>query len=338
MASGRLTIVDIAKMAGVSRSTVSRAINNDSGISEETKEKIMEVIRSVNFRPNVNARRTVKRSCDCLGLYIGSRVLIRDANARVLSGVIEKCNEVSYDLVLRSSCSIDRLLDMYSEQKVDGFIILNPYPHDEEMLRRLEESGIPYACTAVCDGEEKYEYVDTDNRKAAYEAVAYLIAQGHRRIACLTETDCISSVALREAGYRECMRDHGLAIPDNYLVYLNSHGQAMDMECLHQALDCGQPPTAFFALSDEKAMRALLWLRDHHYRVPEDISIIGFDDLPEAISNYPLTTVKQDFYGRGYIACQNVLSRISGEKTGKSTQILLPYQLVERATVAPPKE
>ena len=95
MSNTRLTIFDIAKIAGVSRSTVSRALNNDSGISDETKEKILNVIKEMNYRPNVNARRTVTRRCECLGLYIGSRVLIRDANSRVLSGIIAKCNEVA---------------------------------------------------------------------------------------------------------------------------------------------------------------------------------------------------------------------------------------------------
>lgn len=193
MSNTRLTIFDIAKIAGVSRSTVSRALNNDSGISDETKEKILNVIKEMNYRPNVNARRTVTRRCECLGLYIGSRVLIRDANSRVLSGIIAKCNEVAYDLVLRSSCSTDRLVEMYNEHKVDGFVILNPYPDIAPMLEFLEANNVPYACTAVCSDENKFLYVDTDNRRAAYDAVSYLIGKGHQHIALLTEEPSISA-------------------------------------------------------------------------------------------------------------------------------------------------
>ena len=132
MSNTRLTIFDIAKIAGVSRSTVSRALNNDSGISDETKEKILNVIKEMNYRPNVNARRTVTRRCECLGLYIGSRVLIRDANSRVLSGIIAKCNEVAYDLVLRSSCSTDR------HQGHDGVQRLEPGGNIRLLIRKDE--------------------------------------------------------------------------------------------------------------------------------------------------------------------------------------------------------
>ena len=332
MSNTRLTIFDIAKIAGVSRSTVSRALNNDSGISDETKEKILNVIKEMNYRPNVNARRTVTRRCECLGLYIGSRVLIRDANSRVLSGIIAKCNEVAYDLVLRSSCSTDRLVEMYNEHKVDGFVILNPYPDIAPMLEFLEANNVPYACTAVCSDENKFLYVDTDNRRAAYDAVSYLIGKGHQHIALLTEEPSIFSVDLRQAGYEACMRAHDLPIPENYIVSLPPRGAGMDLQPMRRAFEGDTPPTAFFATSDEKAMRAIYWLRDNGYRVPEDISVIGFDDLPESTGEYPLTTIHQDFYMRGYVACESVLNRLN-DPNRLIERRFLAHSLIERGSV-----
>lgn len=334
MAAGRLTILDIARMAGVSRSTVSRALNNTGEISEETKAKILEVIKASNYRPNIYAKRTVSQSCECLGLYIGSRVHIRDANSRVLSGVIEKCNAVSYDLLLRSSCAAEKLLEMYGERKVDGFVILNPYPDIAPMLDVLEGEGIPYACTAICADVGRHVYVDTDNRRAAYDAVEYLISKGHRRIALLTEESSIYSVDLRRTGYEECMAAHGLPVPENYVISLAPHSVGMDINLIRRAFEGDEAPTAIFAASDEKAMRAIVWLEENGYSVPEDISVIGFDDLPEAVRNYPLTTIRQDFYGRGYLACESVLSQLaSPEAQIAPRQHFLPYSLIERASV-----
>lgn len=336
MMSSRLTIVDIAKMAGVSRSTVSRAINDDREISPETKAKILEVIASVNFRPNVNARRTVTRTCNCLGLYIGSRVWIRDANSRVLSGVIQKCNEASYDLVLRSSCSPERLLEMYNERKVDGFVILNPYPHNAPMLELLEKNAVPYACTAVCSGEDVFAYVDTDNRRAAYEAVQYLIGLGHRNIAFLTEKDSILSVELRRAGYEQCLKDHGISLSSRYLICLKPSRDRLDFTRVQEVLRGPDSATAFFAATDDMAMRTIDWLYNNGFRVPEDVSVIGFDDLPEAILGRPLTTVRQDFYGRGYVACENVLEQLrDGVSPPRKMRRFLPCTLIERGTVRP---
>ena len=334
MDTQRLTIDDIARMAGVSRSTVSRALNNEEDISEKTREKVLKVIKEVNYRPNVHARRTVMNTCNCLGLYIGARVWIRYANAQVLSGIITKCNEAAYDLLLCGLRSAAKIVEMYSERRVDGFVVLNPYPHDAEMLTCLEERHVPYVCTAVCDRPGRFEYVDTDNENAAFAAVSYLIECGHRRIALLRGDDLSSSIQLRVVGYERGLREHGLEVRAEEELKVRTTNVTYDFTGLKAALEGPDPVTACFATTDEIAIQTVYWLKGQGYRVPEDVSVIGFDDLQDVLSGYPMTTIRQDFFGRGYYACEQLIEKIQGDQPlEERIQRLLPYELILRQTV-----
>ena len=156
---------------------------------------------------------------------------------------------------------------------------------------------------------------------------------GHRKIAVLSDENSISSIELREAGYRACMADYDIPVPEEYVVNLKTPGNASDIDKLKRLMDSDIRPTAFFACSDERAMIAVNWLKSNSYRVPDDVSVIGFDDLQEVISGYPLTTVRQNFYGRGYYACENVLRQIENGSDNLERQMFLSHQLIIRDTV-----
>ena len=329
----RLTILDIAKMAGTSKSTVSRVLNGEEGVSAATKQRILDIIRQENFHPNIHARRTVTDSCNCLGLYMGDRVHIRNANAHVLSGAIAKCNEQSYDLVLCASRPDRELVRMYSERRVDGFIILNPYPTDAGMLRALEDSGVPYVCTAVCTDADSFEYVDTDNEQAAFEAVEYLIRCGHRRIAMLQGDDPIRSVALRATGYERALHRYGIPLASCREILVRNADYAVDFTGLRRLLEADEPVTACFAASDMLALQTAQWLTGNGYRIPEDVSLVGFDDLQDVLQGYPLTTVRQDFFTRGYDAARYLIGKIRADRAEAPCRYFVPYELVQRRTV-----
>lgn len=332
MKNSRLTIIDIARESGVSKSTVSRVLNGSEKVSPEAREAVLSVIRSTNYRPNVHARRTVTKTCNCIGLYIGSRVLIRHANSHVLSGVITKCNEAGFDLVICNEKRSHGMTEMYHERRVDGFLILNPYPQDAPMLQSLEDNGIPYFCTAVCADPERFRYVDTNNEQAAYDAVRYLIQCGHRSIALLCGSDAISSVDLRRIGYLRALREHGIEPNEELQIPIMRDSYSYDFTGLAQALHGENPPTACFATTDFHALQAINWLKEQGFRVPEDISMVGFDDLPDVLSDYPLTTVHQDFFARGYEACQRLLSLVQGGQSS-SEHSFVAHRIVTRDTV-----
>lgn len=329
----RLTILDIAEMAGTSKSTVSRVLNGEGGVSPATKQRILDIIRQENFHPNIHARRTVTDSCNCLGLYMGARVHIRNANAHVLSGAIARCNERSFDLVLCASRPWRELVRMYSERRVDGFIILNPYPSDAGMLRALEENGVPYVCTAVCTDANSFEYVDTDNEQAAFDMTEYLIRRGHRRIAMLQGADQIMSVSLRVTGYERALRHYGIPVDPAYEITVRGADYTLDFSPLQGLLAGEVPVTACFATSDMLAMQTAQWLTGSGYKIPEDVSLVGFDDLQDALQGYPLTTVRQDFFTRGYDSGQYLIEKIAAGGAEGPCRRFVPYTLVERQTV-----
>ena len=218
-------------------------------------------------------------------------------------------------------------IDIHNKQ------LLELIQHNEALLEQKDVDSIHLLAR---DGwpvdEAEFARYTYDRHRGGWRALAYLIDKGHRHIALLTEEPSIFSVDLRRAGYEACMRAHDLPIPENYIVSLPPRGAGMDLQPMRRAFEGDTPPTAFFATSDEKAMRAIYWLRDNGYRVPEDISVIGFDDLPEATGEYPLTTIHQDFYMRGYVACESVLNRLN-DPNRLIERRFLAHSLIERGSV-----
>lgn len=332
MENKRLTINDIAKLAGVSRSTVSRALNNNPEVSPETKRRIQEVIEEHHYHPSTYARRMVTKSCNTIGLYIGERLKVHHASAQVLQGVIERCTAENYDIIICGGKTEEQLVGMYQGGQVEGFIVLNPHASVRTYLSALEKEGIPYICTAECGKPGEFCCVDINNEKASYDMMRYLWKQGHREFAFVCETgNTVESIAYRFSGCREYLQLQGMRIPDKRIMKVDIENRKIQPEILKSWKE--EQVTAVVALTDDLAMRVVDVLEKAQVKIPEDISVVGFDDLSEVLEGYPLTTIHQDFYEKGAVACNKMFGYLKKRQPLKKEWGILSHELVYRESV-----
>ncbi|MDO4323523.1 MAG: LacI family DNA-binding transcriptional regulator [Lachnospiraceae bacterium] len=331
MKKTRLTINDIAKLANVSRSTVSRALNNNPEVSKETKERIQAVIEQYHYHPSTYARRMVTKSCDTIGLYIGERLKVHHASAQVLQGVIEKSTSENFDIIICGGKTEEQLVEMYQGGQVEGFIVLNPHANARHQLSVLEQNSIPYICTAECGTEGEFYCVDIDNEKASYDMMEYLLSLGHRKFAFVFEVgDTVESISYRFKGCKKKLAQCGIHVPEDHILRLDISNRKIPAEILQGWVSGPSPVTAIIALTDDLAMRVVDILEKLRIRVPEDVSVVGFDDLTEILEGYPMTTIRQDFYQKGVVACEKMFDFIRNKTSLKKEWGILPYELIIR--------
>lgn len=300
---GVLTIKDIAKMCGVSVTTVSRAINNYPGINQETKNKIMEVVRENQFIPNNSARNLKRLESHSIVVLVKG---ISNPFFQPMMGIFEKLvHERKYTFILQgvndTEDEIEVALELTREKKPKGIIFLGGYfHHAEEKLRQLD---IPCVICAVgsIDKESRdvCSAVHVDDIRESYRIVDYLCKAGHRRIATfIASRDDKSISAQRLEGYKQALRDNGLPVCDELICYTESGTDAYAMErgyrdakrLLRENVDF----TAVYAISDAIAMGICRAFKEEGKRIPEDYSVVGFDGLDMASYYIPtITTVKQ---------------------------------------------
>lgn len=329
-----LNLEDIARLSGVSRSTVSRVINDSPNVREETRDRVMKVIREHNFSPNIAARSLVTQRTQTIGMYVPYFVsdLFSDPYfPTLLQAVTTYANEQDYNVMLwlrgenTSATQLhQRVLD---NRAIDGLILASA-PREDTLLDELIERGL----TFVFNGRpwrytDVVNYVDSANYQGAQQAVEHLARLGHTRIATITGRLDISSGFDRLEGYRDTLRRMGLPIDEN-LIYMGDftdNSGYLGMRTLLQ-----HEPDAVFIASDRMALAALRALREAGKRVPDDIALVGFDDMPFATMAEPqLTTVRQSVQRLGHLATEGLLGLLE-EKITPPYQVSLPTQLVIR--------
>lgn len=327
------TIKDVAQKANVSIATVSRVLHNLGGYSDKTKQRVTQTIEELKYQPNAIARGLINKRTQTIG------VLFPDVSSAfssaLLHGIDEFVHDRDYSVMV---CNTDqdgkrtlKYLQLLREKQVDGIIF------SSEVLRKeyydmLESMKIPVVLVSSQTDFANVPYVKVDDYQAAYDAVHYLITKGHRKIAMISGTkgDPIAGTP-RVEGYRKALEAHGIAFDSRYLVYgdfmYESGSRAMEA-ILRETPEV----TAVFAASDEMAIGALSIVTKHGLNVPEDISIMGYDDLRLArMVNPPLTTVRQPLSDIGMIASEKLIGMIESGETAKS-QICI-HSIVERQTV-----
>lgn len=299
----KITIKDIAKLCGVGVSTVSRAINNESGINEDTKNKILQVIKENNYIPN-NSARNLKRSESK-----NIAVLIKGINNPFFSPMItmfeKEIKKRKYTFILQhvdeNQNEIEIAIELEKEKKLKGIVFLGGcFLHSKEELGKLT---VPFVLSTVgMNGEMKeaeYSFVSVDDVKESYKIVDYLCKLGHNKIAILSATEDDESIGrLRFEGYRKALADNKIEIRKDFVYYLQSGNERYFMQSgylaakqlLRDKSDC----TAIFAITDIIALGACRAILEEGYRIPEDFSVAGFDGLE--LSKYftpSLTTIRQ---------------------------------------------
>jgi DNA-binding LacI/PurR family transcriptional regulator len=331
------SIKDIAKIANVSSSTVSRALQNSKLISRRTAERIQDIAKQSGYRASAIARGLVTQRTQTIGVVVTT--IADPFVSEVVDGIEEYGNDHGYSVFLANSNADPeretKVVHSFSERRVEGVVVTSS--RVGALYRPLlSEMRIPIV---LVNNQHPGEFVNSvliENVKGSADVTNHLIQLGHRRIAYIGDRYGYQSDMERSSGYREAMERAGLP----FLPELVVHGDGKcegGMTGVEILLKLPKPPTAIFCYNDMTALGALRQLHLRKVRVPEDISIIGFDDL--FIASYtqpPLTTVRQPRRLMGRLAMESLLKLISGEET--ASMIKVPAELIVRESTAPPRK
>lgn len=338
MRAKRPTSFDIAELAGVSQSTVSRALRRDSMVSEDTRLKVEQAARALNYKVDVNARNLRSQRTNTLALLLyedpgASESLINPFFLSILGSVTRACAKRGYDLLISfQQSSNDWHADYAASKRADGIIFLGygDYTSYLDKIASLDEAGIQYITWGPVLPGQPGHFIGSDNVQGMADAVSHLIATGHRRIAFLGDiSENCPEYRDRHQGYLKALAAAGLsADPALRLDSLTSeeagHAAAMRL------LDSRQPFDAVVAACDLVAIGALHALRDRGLSVPGDVSVIGFDDIQAAsYTNPPLTTVRQDTVAAGELLVENLLRLMNDQMLDRT---IIPAKLVVRGS------
>jgi len=335
---------DVARLAGVSRTTVSYVLNDsDSGIaiSDATRQRVLDAARDLGYQPNAAARSLRRQKAGVIGLVtydtsgrLGSNYFIW----RVMSGVMAELAEAGVKLIVEAAepSRPDPCVSLVRQGHVDGLIVTGERT-SHSAVRDLHADGIPIILWGRLSGID-LPFVDIDNVAAAQQAVDHLLDLGHTRIACITNAPPRSDTAAtdRLQGYRAAMGARGVAV-DEQLVRDGGFDESSGLAAMRSLLALDERPTAVFVASDEVALGALKAAKMAGVTVPDDIAIVGFDDLPFAPFVEPaLTTVRVPARDIGTVATRSLLDALEHEKTRVAGPIILPTELVVRESSGAP--
>ena len=330
-----LTLEDIAKISGFSRSTVSRVVNRDRRVSSATREHVLEIIEEYNFYPNLAARGLASGHTNVLGVIIPAGVpsLFADPYFPILlQGVSNACNKQDYSVMLSiSDAEFEKRLvgRLVQNHLVDGVIVASTLLGDP-IQTTLTNSDIPF----VIIGRQPNlaaNVIDVDNRQAVRQAIDFLIEQGYTRIATITGPLNQMAGVDRFDGYKDALIGAGIKVDTRLIVEGNftEAGGYVGMKLL-----LPNKPEVVFAASDTTAIGAMRCLNEVGLRVPDDIGLIGFDDIPASSTlTPPLSTVRQPIQGMGEAAANLLIEAIeSGSKEHHC--VTLPTELIVRNSTA----
>ncbi|NWG16492.1 MAG: LacI family DNA-binding transcriptional regulator [Chloroflexi bacterium] len=330
------TIGDVAKRAGVSTMTVSRVINNSGYISQETRERVERAIAELGYVPNALARSLRFKRTKTIALILTD--ITNPFFTTLARGIEDAASEQGFSVIF---CNTDEskdeeaeYLSVVAQKQVDG-VLLVPASSSAESVAFLRERGIP---CVVLDRRVPDSAVDTvrgDSEAGAHQLTRHLLELGHRRIALLNGPAAVSTAADRLAGYRRALDEAGLGSAAR--VYEGAYTMESGYRMALQLLADVPRPTALFAANNFIAIGALRALREAGLRVPDEISLAAFDDLPAAIMIEPFfTVVGQPAYEMGQQATWLLLNRLAGQGPTEPQEIVLPAQLIVRQSSAPP--
>jgi len=332
----KLSIDEVAKRAYVSRSVVSRVLNNHPNVSDEARERVMKIVKKYNYRPSSVARGLATNHNYEIGILAPRRSDEAYGNgfwSLLHLGIFEECIQKGY-FVTMSPISTDkeakintRILD---NKRLDGYILLTQEVTDV-VINKLRDREIPMVLVGHGQSNPDLNSVDVDNFSGAYQATNHLIELGHKRIGVIMARPEMREAIDRIEGYKKALKDAGLEISEDYIAlgdYSQKHGYDAIKQWVKQGLDF----SAVFCMSDTLAMGALLALEKENISVPEQVALVGFDDLP--FSQYtipPLTTIRQPIYQKGKQAAGLLINQIENENAEVVHKNLEPNLIIRES-------
>ncbi|GHC90999.1 LacI family transcriptional regulator [Nocardiopsis terrae] len=337
MAKRRPTLAEIAGEAGVSVSTVSKVINGHLDVAADTRRQVERLLEQHRYQPRRHRGRRPVGLIDLVFLDLGSPWAME-----ILTGVEEVTHDAGSGVVVsavhdrKRSRPGRKWLDNLQARRSDGVVLVLSELSSQQQAQ-LDALGIPVVIVdPVGDPAREVPAVGAANWDGGLTATEHLIGLGHRRVAMLSGPPDVMCSRARVDGYRSAMRDAGLPVPEGYV----RHGDFMagtGKQLTEELLDLPEPPTAIFAGSDQMARGAYEVLYKRGLSVPDDVSVVGFDDLPEARwATPPLTTVRQPLRDMAQMATRMLFDLVNGNEP-ETTRVELATRLVERDSTAPPK-
>jgi len=326
----RVTITDVARAAGVSVSTVSKVINSRDGVARETYSRVNAVIDELGYEGSLVARSLRSHKTYVVGVLVAG---FEPFSAEILKGAATVLEESQYDLLAYTGARRGggvgwerRYLSRLSGTLIDAAVIVTPTVMDAD-------SDIPVVAIDPHAGPADLPTVDSDNFTGGEIATKHLLELGHTRIGYLAGRPDLESSRLREAGYRKALAEAGVMVDEN-LVRIGSYSREESHAPARELLSLPERPTAIFAANDLSALGIMDVARQLGIDVPRDLSVVGFDDIPDsAQSTPPLTTVQQPLQRMGAEAIRMLLALMDSQPL-ESPHVRLPVSLVRRGSTA----
>ena len=322
-----MTIRDVAAQAGVSVATVSKVINGRYGVAADTTARVNAVINALGYQASLVAQSLRNHRTNVIGILVAD---LEPFSAELLKGAADAIRGSGFEMVVYSAGGLAddhvgwerRYLSRLSGTLIDGAVLVTPTVVDVNY-------GAPIVAIDPHTGQSGLPTIDSDNLRGGQLATAHLLGLGHRRIAMLSGRPDLESSRLREQGYRQAMAAAGVPVRED-LVMVGGYDAQASAECTRTLLTSADPPTAIFAANDVSAIAAIQAAVGLGLRVPADLSVVGFDNIPEsALCAPPLTTVNQPIRQMGERSIQLLLRLMRGDHV-EATHITLQTDLVVR--------
>ena len=326
------TVKEVARKAGVSTASVSRALSGSAGVREPLRSRILEAARVLSYRPNRAARDLRVRSSRAVGVLIPD--IENPFYTSLVCGIEDVLSKTDFSLLLASYNEDPeqeaRRLEVFRAEGVCGLIFAASRT-PSSIYSELERDGLTLVAVSRSVPRIRADEVTVASRDGAYVATSHLIKLGHKRIAMINGPTVFPTARDREAGYVEALREAGLPVREDLLVHC-AFKQAAGHEAMEQFLNLPKPPTAIFAASNLLTLGALQAIHERNLSIPDQIAVVGFDDMPWAMSlRPPLTTVAQPAFEAGRTAAEMLLARVR-EPSLPRRQVVLETRLIVRSS------
>ena len=332
----RATLRDVAEKAGVTTATVSYILNEKKSFPDETRQRVMSAIAELGYIPNLSARTLTQRSSKLIGIVVpqteGSRLMFQNNfYAEILGSIEFHARQNGYHIIISATDANESYLRLARERNLDGIIVIGMYP--DEFYRQMKESHIPIVLVDSYCNDHYYHNIRINDAYGSYLATRYVLSKGHRNMAFFSGQLKENGVMKKRlAGYRDALSEYGIPFDRRY-VFEGKIDYASGIDAAERLLSSRVPATAVVAAADILAIGAMKGFYERGVRVPEDISVMGFDDLE--ISQYlapGLSTIRQEISQKGEKAVELLINNIKEPNLTKQEQIL-PVKLVERGSV-----
>ncbi len=324
----KYNILDVAKKAGVSKSTVSRVLNKQPHVSEKTKEKISKAIQELDFKPNPCARSIVSGKTKTVGLLVPN--LRSPFYVEIVEGIVDEISSQEYGLLLYKSDGKDEKLikSVFHKGKTDGIITITPR-FGEQSFVDIFQNEQPFVLINHRNTRIKAPYVCFNNYKGGYMAAKFLIDLDHREIACFTGRLTHQSTKDRFEGFKKALKDSGVPIEDSWIQSKGVHFEDSVAKIILDWVKEKKVPTAIFTYNDFTAFDVIAVLRELGFSVPGDVSVMGFDNIRMArYSRPPLTTINQSMELFGKSGAGMLLALIQGVTLEKNKITIEPEIII----------